>query len=198
MRQCSTCKVTKSISDFYVSKKHVCKDCCKQRAATWVYKNKERVRELAKDRRKEGNTAVKKAAKNYYEKNKKAIIKKGCVWKKQKRIADPLFALQENIRSLIWSAFTNRGFRRCNSSEAILGCSYEEFKNYIENLFEPWMTWENRNKYNGTPKSGWDIDHIIPVSQAKTEEDLLKLNYYMNLRPLCSYENRVVKRNRFS
>lgn len=196
MRQCSTCKVTKILSDFYTTKKHVCKVCCKQRAAVWVNNNRERVKELAKVRRREGNIAAKKAEKQYYNRNKKALIAKGCIWKKQKRLTDPLFALQENIRSLIWSAFTNRGFRKQNSSEEILGCSYEEFKNHIESLFEPWMTWENRNKYDGTPKSGWDVDHIVPVSQAKNEKDLLKLNHYTNLRPLCSYQNRIIKRNK--
>ena len=33
-------------------------------------------------------------------------------------------------------------------------------------------------------------------SLAKTEEDIIKLNHYTNLRPLCSYNNRFVKRNK--
>ena len=196
MRQCSTCKIVKPINDYYQTKKHVCKDCCKQQASKWVNNNRERSKELTRVRKEQGNQTTQKASKRYYDKNRKDIIAKGCTWKKQKRISDPLFALQENMRSLIWSAFINRGFRKQNSSECILGCSYEEFKKYIESLFEPWMTWENRNKYDGTPKSGWDIDHIVPVSQAETSEDLIRLNHYTNLRPLCSYQNRIVKRNK--
>jgi hypothetical protein len=101
--------------------------------------------------------------------------------------------LQELIIPVL---FGKRGFRKQNSSEAILGCSYEDLKNYIQGLFEPWMTWENRSKYDGTPNSGWDIDHIVPVSQAETEKDLIRLNHYTNLRPLCSYQNRIIKRNK--
>lgn len=56
------------------------------------------------------------------------------------------------------------------------------------------MNWENHGIYCGKPNHGWDIDHIIPLSSAKTEEELLRLNHYTNLRPLCSYHNRVVKR----
>ena len=56
------------------------------------------------------------------------------------------------------------------------------------------MTWENHGKYNNSEGYGWDIDHIIPISMAKTEEDVIKLNHYSNLQPLCSKINRNVKR----
>lgn len=64
---------------------------------------------------------------------------------------------------------------------------------YIESKFESWMTWENYGKYNGTINYGWDIDHILPLSIAQTEEEIFKLNHFTNLRPLCSYTNRHVK-----
>jgi cytidylate kinase len=54
---------------------------------------------------------------------------------------------------------------------------------------------KNRGKYNGTFNFGWDIDHMIPVSTAKTEEDVIRLNHYTNLQPLCSKINRDIKRN---
>ena len=57
------------------------------------------------------------------------------------------------------------------------------------------MSWENYGKYNGEIDFGWDIDHIIPLSSAKTEEDIIKLNHYTNLQPLCSFINRTVKRD---
>lgn len=55
------------------------------------------------------------------------------------------------------------------------------------------MNWNNRGLYNGKLNYGWDIDHIVPISTAKTEEELLKLNHYSNLQPLCSYTNRILK-----
>jgi hypothetical protein len=76
------------------------------------------------------------------------------------------------------------------------GCSYEEFKIYLESKFEQWMTWENRGLYNGELNYGWDIDHIIPVSMANIEEELIKLNHYTNLQPLCSKVNRDIKKDK--
>ena len=57
------------------------------------------------------------------------------------------------------------------------------------------MTCENKGLYNGEIKYGWDIDHIIPLSSAETEEDVIKLNHYTNLQPLCSKLNRDIKKN---
>jgi hypothetical protein len=57
------------------------------------------------------------------------------------------------------------------------------------------MTWDNHGLYNGTEGFGWDIDHIIPLSSAINETDIIKLNHYFNLQPLCSKINRDVKRN---
>ena len=45
------------------------------------------------------------------------------------------------------------------------------------------MNWENHGKY------GWHIDHIIPLSSAKNEDELKKLCYYKNLQPLWALEN---------
>ena len=64
---------------------------------------------------------------------------------------------------------------------------------YIESKFEDWMNWGNYGKYNGELNYGWDMDHIIPISTAKCEDDIIQLNHYTNLQPLCSYTNRYIK-----
>ena len=111
---------------------------------------------------------------------------------------EPLVRLRTNIRSLIGQSIRNKGFKKSLKSEQILNCTFEEFKQHLEGLFEPWMNWDNY----GNPKDGlfepnktWDIDHIIPVTTAITEEDIIKLNHYTNLKPLCSYVNRWVKKD---
>jgi 5-methylcytosine-specific restriction endonuclease McrA len=43
---------------------------------------------------------------------------------------------------------------------------------------------------------GWDIDHIIPISSAGSEENIIKLNHYTNLQPLCSKINRDIKKDK--
>ena len=60
------------------------------------------------------------------------------------------------------------------------------------------MNWNNYGLWNGELNYGWDIDHIIPISSAKTEEEIIKLNHYSNLRPLCSQINRYVKKDKLA
>lgn len=70
-------------------------------------------------------------------------------------------------------------------------------KNYKDgfNYFcKEWMTWDNHGNYDGTFYFGWDYDHIIPLSTAKTKKDIIKLNHYTNYQPLCSHINRDIKK----
>ena len=109
---------------------------------------------------------------------------------------DLLFNIKEHIRKTISGSFRRNNYRKTSRTAMILGCSYEEFKTYIESKFECWMKWANKGLYNGELNYGWDIDHIIPLSTAKTEEDLIKLNHYLNLQPLCSKINRDIKKDK--
>jgi hypothetical protein len=133
----------------------------------------------------------------YYEKNKHNINidkENKKEWTKKyyhmKKETDILFTIKEKIRSTIRKSLKKNG----KKTHDILGCSYNDFKIYLESKFEHWMNWENRGLYNGDFDYGWDIDHIIPISSAKTEEELIKLNHYTNLQPLCSKLNRDIKR----
>lgn len=116
--------------------------------------------------------------------------------KKQRLLNDPVFKLKETIRIAIIKAFKRNGFVKNSNTETILGCSFESFKSHIEGLFENWMSWDNKGLYNGSPNYGWDIDHITPISLAKTQDEIIKLNHYTNLRPLCSHINRDVKKDK--
>jgi len=111
---------------------------------------------------------------------------------------EPLYKLKCNISGLIKQSFKSNGVKKNTKTQQILGCSIIFFKQHLEKEFEPWMNWKNY----GNPKDGvyelnktWDIDHIIPISTAITENDIIRLNYYTNLQPLCSYTNRFIKRN---
>ena len=103
--------------------------------------------------------------------------------------------LKKRIRSAISNILKERGFRKKSKTLEILGCNIDDFKLHLESKFENWMNWNNRGLYNGELNYGWDIDHIIPVSYAKNEEELLLLNHYTNLQPLCSKMNRDIKKN---
>lgn len=137
-----------------------------------------------------------KTRKKHYKKNKVEINKKANNYRKEKRKKDFIFKLKGDVRSLIGNSFRKNGFNKNTKTETILGCSFLELKNHIEKQFESWMNWENRGLFNGQTNYGWDIDHIIPLASAKTKEDVIKLNHYTNLRPLCSVQNRTLNNRR--
>lgn len=76
-------------------------------------------------------------------------------------------------------------YKKSNKTENILGCTIPEFIEHLQSLFTEGMTLEN----NGQCKECWHIDHKIPLSTAKTEEEIIKLNHYTNLQPLWSRDN---------
>jgi len=133
--------------------------------------------------------------KQYYENNKEKINKYKNNWIKNKKNNNSLYKLSFNIRCLVRVSITRQGFTKKSKTYQILGCSFEEFKKHLESQFESWMSWENYGLYNGELNYGWDIDHIIPTSLANSEENVIQLNHYSNLQPLCSKVNRDIKRN---
>jgi len=111
----------------------------------------------------------------------------------KKRESDPLYVIKKRVSTLIRNSISRKGYSKESRTYEILGCSYEEFIEYIESQFEDWMSWDNHGKYNGEYNYGWDFDHIIPKVVAETEEDIIKLNHYTNFQPLCSKINRDIK-----
>lgn len=105
----------------------------------------------------------------------------------KKRIEnDPLFKFKHVTRSLIKKSFTRvltNKFKKKNKSEEILGCSLEFFKDYILSKCPKGAKIEDFGQY------GYHIDHIIPISTAASEEEVLKLNHYSNFQPLWWKEN---------
>lgn len=161
-----------------------CSPVCSQRL--WVKNNPEKNWE--RYNRLERKTKAKEWRSENIEKVK-SIRKK---YRNKKRL-DFRYRLKENVSNLIRHSFKLKFKRKSERTEKILGCNVEEFRDYIQSKFEPWMNWNNYGLYNGTLNFGWDIDHIIPISLAKTEEDLYRINNYKNLQPLCSYTNRHIK-----
>lgn len=160
--------------------------------------NKEKIKNRKKEYRKTRKKEISEYNKIYGEKNKDKIKKHQKEYCKEKRQSNPLFKLSQNVRRSISQSFKNNSYTKKSRTHEILGCSFEFFKSHIESLWEPWMNWSNYGSINGKPPIGkyqcWDIDHITRLSTALTEKDIIKLNHYINLQPLCSYTNRYIKR----
>jgi len=58
-----------------------------------------------------------------------------------------------------------------------------ELQKYLQSKFNNGMTWKNHGF------RGWHIDHIIPLSSAKSQKELESLFHYTNLQPLWWYDN---------
>lgn len=154
-------------------------------------KDEKRLLKLAKDRESyKLNPQVKKdRVKDYKLKNAEKIKIKNAEYRKKRKENDPIYFFTERIRRMILYSFNTKNLKKTNKTTEILGCNFGDFKQHIESLFEDWMNWNNRGN-SKIPKTKWNIDHIIPLATAKNEEDIIRLNHYTNLRPLCSKENR--------
>ena len=198
---CRTCGIEKSILEFGKARKnndghnHFCKKCRNTQNKLYYYDNKEKILNKYKILNSISETKVKRSkySKKYRKLNLDLLKKKALEKQKLKR-NEPVYKFKESIRNRIRNSINHNGLRKKSKTSEILGCSFDEFRIYIESKFESWMNWKNRGLYNGELNYGWDIDHIIPMSFATTEAEILRLNHYTNLQPLCSYVNRNTKR----
>lgn len=206
---CNTCNIRKDLSEFHkgdckLGVRNRCKECEKPlkkkysdvRIKNMSEEDKLNYKEYHTKYREENKITIREKIKEYNIKNRNSISKKYNIYIKNRFNIDSLFKLTFNIRTLIRNSFYHNGYTKKSRTQEILGCSFEEFKLHLESNFESWMTWENRGLYNGDLNYGWDIDHKIPLSSATTEEELIELNHYTNLQPLCSYINRNIKRDK--
>lgn len=158
----------------------------KRQFTEWYDKNKEKRRQYRK---------------TYTLKNKDAINAKRRAASKIRLKTNPQYKLKLYISNSI-----NRQLSKSNSSKLGLSCldylpfSIQELKAHLEKQFEPWMTWNNRGKYNIKNWNDndqltwtWQIDHIIPHSNFKytsmSDIDFIACWSLDNLRPISSKEN---------
>ena len=124
----------------------------------------------------------------YYNNNKEKVKASNYNYHINKTTTDPKYKLKRNISHLIRESFKRAcggGFVKNSKSLKILGCTITEFIEHLQSLFTEGMTLEN----HGNCEECWHIDHKIPISSAKTEEDIIRLNHYTNLQPLWRDDN---------
>lgn len=156
-------------------------------------KNKEKIKAYQKAYYQENADKVKERTKNWKEENREHVdaynkkytaehMKEHSAYIKKRRSEDPKFKMVCSVRNLLNNAFNKRmKITKKKQAEEILGCSIEFFIEYLQSQFQEGMTLENHGE--------WHIDHIIPLSSATTEEEVIKLNHYTNLRPMWAIDN---------
>lgn len=179
----------------------VCKSCCnklnKARNKEYYQKNKKEILEKKREYYQDNKEDIKKKNKSYYYENQEKCQKeareryeKSCPDKRRKTklkyYHEKLKHCPENkIRTNLSRRIRDFIHKDNETTEELLGCTFEEFKTYLESMFLDGMTWENYGVH------GWHIDHIIPCSSfdlSKSEEIEICF-HYSNLQPLWAKDN---------
>lgn len=187
-KRCSKCKKEKQITEFYKRNKNkknycsLCKECMNECNKKWVKENQEQNQITRKKYRENNKEKIKEIQFKWKKENKKKINEyKKQQYYKNKKDEKNKFIFQ--TRNLIYKAFKRKGYSKNDKTEKILGCDY---KTFIKHLLK---TFKNNYDYEYDGKEIVHIDHIIPLSIAQTEEEVIKLCYYTNLQLLKAKDN---------
>lgn len=178
-------KVKERVKKYYEEHKEEIKQKRKDYFKKYNKKYRENHREQLKKYNQDNKDKFKQYKKKYRENHKEKIQEYDSQYRKQRKTNDYLFKMNHQIRNLIRISFKRKSYIKANKTEEILGCKMEYFINYLIKTYE--------NNYN--EKWEWDylknthIDHIIPLSTAKSEKDIIKLNHYTNLQLLKAEDN---------
>lgn len=100
---------------------------------------------------------------------------------RESKKGDPVRQMRMRITHLHVRALKRIGGIKKSPTLEALGYSVDELVAHIERQFLRGMGWHN--------SSEWHIDHIVPMSTARTVEDVIALNQLSNLRPLWAEDN---------
>ena len=160
MKKCNKCGALKDVSDFGKNKDG--KDGLRSHCKSCCSEKRKYYYERSRE-----NGSYKESTKRWKERNK----------------YNEMYKIKDRLRSRTRSAFKLKDYSKAKRTIDILGVSdWHIVRDHIQSKFSDGMSWDNMGE--------WEIDHIIPLSVAKTEEDLIGLCHYTNLQPLWRTDNR--------
>jgi hypothetical protein len=198
MKVCNKCNIEKPLdelvkrADTVDGYRPLCKICYNQYKNTRYKKDSDKIKKRqSKFRDKNPNYIVLYREtnrekilgqmKNYYKNNSKKLKDDMKTYQRERKKNDSIFNIKATIRTRIYKFLSVKNIKKTSKTFDIIGCSPIELKEHLERQFTDNMSWGNR--------SLWHIDHIIPLSIAKTEEEIYKLCHYTNLQPLWAEDN---------
>jgi len=215
MKICNLCKIEKPIpeyakqrsaSDGLQNKCKACQRCYrennKQKHDAYIKKyraeNKERIAVSVKAYSEKNSDKIAGYLASYYDKNRDSILEMQKerkediaqvrkVYKKRRMREDPVYAMAHRLGVLMRNALKHSGYLKSRKTLEALGCTSAQFKDHLERQFLKGMTWDNRDL--------WQLDHIMPISSAKTEQEVYDLSHMTNIRPMWAKENMVKSNN---
>lgn len=148
----------------------------------WHAENKVEINSKKKEYYLDNKNYILERQKKFYENNKQLIFTRRTERHHQRKKDDAIYALKVTVRQIIRDALRRKNQTKNNKTFNILGCDILCFKTYIESKFDSNMNWENYGSY-------WWFDHIIPLAEAKSVDEVIKLNHYTNFQPLYWKDN---------
>ena len=183
MKKCSKCDQSKPLTDFYNAKggkdgkRGSCINCDKSYHSSY---NRSK-RTLTKEQINKKKEYMKK----HYQDNKSDYRD----YRNKRYKEDPCFRLSQIVRCRISAELRKKHKTQTKRSIDLLGCTFQELRNYLESLFQEGMSWDNYGE--------WHIDHIKPCSKfdlTKKEEQEICF-HYSNMQPLWAKDNLVKNNN---
>jgi hypothetical protein len=159
------------------------------------FNNKEKVRLYNKkwytENREKGIAASVRWSRNHPERRKLYRVRSRATsrrYENQLYKNDLNFRIAKVLRSRLATALRRsikNNVKRGVSAVKDLGCTIPELKVYLENQFQPGMSWDNWEC------EGWHIDHRIPFAffDLSDEKQVAKVCHYTNLKPMWGIEN---------
>ncbi len=192
-----------------------CKQCGREKNKEYNKNNREKRRENAREYRKNNPEKMRENAKKHYHENKEYYYIKLKLWKEKnpdytkeysreyrKNNTDRLKEWQREYQRIKYHSNINYKLRmliggrirrvlnqsrvnKNNTTLELLGCSFRELKEHIENNFKKDMSW------NLLYKGEIHIDHIQPCASfdLTDPEQQKQCFHYSNLQPLWAEEN---------
>lgn len=214
MRICWVCKQDDTTVIFTPKSQKICKSCKADKSKLYREANRLKINETNKKIYEERKEDLKRKYKEYrlshrdevnlkkrihYEKNREIIkaktaqygssaagIEKRSMRDKKRRENDSIYTLRVSLRSRFKRAISGK-YKKPSSILELIGCSLQEFRDYIEKQWDKNMTWGNY----GFMKTSWQLDHIKPVAAFDLSNplELESCFHFSNVQPLWKSEN---------
>jgi hypothetical protein len=147
----------------------------------WRSRNIDKISQLSKNWRANNKERASLISKEWRAKNADKVREDKRLYLKNRTASDPIFAMKRRLSRRLHLAISSNGYKKTSKMRDMIGCDWADLIKHIESKFTDGMSWENRNL--------WHVDHIIPLSSAKSFEELAGLNHYSNLQPLWAIDN---------
>jgi hypothetical protein len=103
---------------------------------------------------------------------------------RRKSKVDPAYRIRRIQKSRIYRICKEKNFIKTKNFDEIFGLNTNDFRKYFEVLFYGGITWDNYSE------KVWEVDHIIPIRDIQTFDDLVRIFHHTNHQPLLMEDHR--------